>query len=71
MRIISLIILTFLYANAYAQQEGKTFAIAKPEVIGVWKSIGDGYLLKVDDKAITWVMLIRQYVKYHGKKQNN
>ena len=54
--------------NNYAQQEDKTFANARNEVTGVWKSIGDGYLLKADDKAIT---LYSYTSKYCYKEQND
>jgi carboxyl-terminal processing protease len=68
MRNVLLIILTLLYTNTYAQPEGKLFSNAKTEVTGVWKSIGDGYLLKADDQAIT---LYSYTSKYCYKEQND
>jgi carboxyl-terminal processing protease len=68
MRNVFSIILIFLYTNNYGQQDGKTFANAETGVLGVWKSIGDGYLLKADDKAIT---LYSYTSKYCYKDQND
>ena len=68
MRKFSLFILTFVFFNTYAQRVSDIFPTEKVKVIGVWKSIGDGYLLKIDDKVIT---LYSYTSKYCYKEQND
>ena len=63
-----LIILTSLWYDTYAQHENDKYAINRSEITGVWKSIGDGYLLEVDDKTIT---LYSYTSKYCYKEQND
>jgi len=67
MKKVFLFILTSLFFNTYAQQVNNTFAANRLKIIGMWKSIGDGYLLKIDDKAIT---LYSYTSKYCYKEQN-
>lgn len=59
-------ILSVVFFNTYAQPR-KTLAIDRTKAIGVWKSIGDGYLLKIDDKAI----LYSYTSKYCYREQND
>lgn len=64
----SLLVLTFIFLNTYAQQGNSTFAIERSKAIGVWKSIGDGYILRIDDKATA---LYSYTSKYCYKEQND
>ncbi len=64
----SLSVLIFIFFNTYAQREDDMFPIEKAKANGVWKSIGDGYLLKVNDKAIT---LYSYTSKYCYKEKND
>ncbi|HMG91682.1 MAG TPA: S41 family peptidase [Chryseolinea sp.] len=68
MRNAFLIILTFLYSASYAQLDVDNFTSDKVNATGVWKSIGDGYLLKIDPTVIT---LYSYTNKYCYKEQND
>lgn len=57
-----------MHSTMNAQQNGVDNAVNKSALTGAWKSIGDGYLLKVDDKAIT---LYSYTSKYCYKEQND
>jgi carboxyl-terminal processing protease len=65
---VFLFILTFIFFNSNAQEGSDSFVVEKAKAIGVWKSIGDGYLLKVDIKTIT---LYSYTSKYCYKEQND
>jgi carboxyl-terminal processing protease len=63
-----LLVLTSISYNTYAQQENDKYAINRTETTGVWRSIGDGYLLKLDNRTIT---LYSYTSKYCYTEQND
>jgi carboxyl-terminal processing protease len=68
MRKAFLLILTFLCSVTYAQHENDEYAISRSEINGVWRSIGDGYLLAFADTRIT---LYSYTSKYCYAEQND
>jgi carboxyl-terminal processing protease len=67
MRKVFLLILTSLYCDTFAQPKNDDYA-SRAEITGVWKSIGDGYLLAFSDKTIT---LYSYTSKYCYTEQND
>jgi carboxyl-terminal processing protease len=67
MRKTFLLILTSLCSDIYAQQENDKYASNRTEIIGVWRSIGDGYLLELDKKVIT----LYSYTSKHCYTERN
>jgi carboxyl-terminal processing protease len=63
-----LLVLTSICFDTYAQQGNDKYSSNKTEIIGVWRSIGDGYLLELDNKAIT---LYSYTSKYCYTEQND
>lgn len=53
MKGVIFVVLIFSLVNVYSQHRNKALVSDKAEAAGFWKSIGDGYLLKVESGTIT------------------
>lgn len=63
-----LLMLISLCYDTYGQEENNEYASNSTEIVGAWRSIGDGYLLELDSKTIT---LYSYTSKYCYTEQND